>query len=38
MKKKCTSEYWLRDGVHPSSAGHGLIKNEGIKAFEQVKN
>ena len=25
--------YWLRDGVHPSAAGHELIKNEWLKAF-----
>ena len=26
--------YWLVDGVHPSSAGHCLIKDEMMKAFE----
>ncbi len=29
--------YWLRDGVHPSAAGHELIKREWLKAFEQLK-
>lgn len=29
--------YWLYDGVHPSPAGHELIKNEWLKAFEQLK-
>lgn len=29
--------YWLRDGVHPTAAGHELIKQEWLKAFEQVK-
>ena len=32
-----TNDYWLKDGVHPSSAGHELIKNEWLKAFEQLK-
>lgn len=26
--------YWLRDGVHPTQAGHELIKREWIKAFK----
>lgn len=30
-------DYWLRDGVHPTPAGHELIKNEWLKAFEQLK-
>ena len=29
--------YWLRDGVHPTFAGHALIKNAWLKAFEQMK-
>ena len=29
--------YWLRDGVHPTYAGHELIKQEWLKAFEQLK-
>ena len=29
--------YWLRDGVHPTPAGHELIKREWLKAFEQMK-
>ena len=29
--------YWLGDGVHPTSAGHELIKNEWVKAFELLK-
>lgn len=31
------AEYWLFDGVHPSEAGHELIKNEWLKAFESIK-
>lgn len=26
-------EYWLRDGVHPTSAGHELIAREWLKTF-----
>ena len=29
--------YWLIDGVHPSAAGHELIKNAWLEAFEQLK-
>ena len=29
--------YWLWDGVHPSAAGHELIKREWLKAFETMK-
>ena len=29
--------YWLRDGVHPTYAGHELIKQEWLKAFAQIK-
>lgn len=29
--------YWLRDGVHPTPAGHELIKREWLKAFETIK-
>ena len=28
--------YWLADGVHPSAAGHELIKNAWLEAFEQM--
>ena len=30
-------DYWLMDGVHPTPAGHELIKQEWLKAFEQLK-
>jgi lysophospholipase L1-like esterase len=26
--------YWLADGVHPTAAGHCLIKDEMMKIFE----
>jgi lysophospholipase L1-like esterase len=29
--------YWLADGVHPTPAGHELIKGEWLKAFEQLR-
>ena len=29
--------YWLQDGVHPTPAGHELIKLEWHKGFVQVK-
>ena len=29
--------YWLIDGVHPTPAGHELIKGEWLKAFEQLR-
>ena len=29
--------YWLADGVHPTPAGHELIKREWLKAFEKMK-
>ena len=28
--------YWLRDGVHPTAAGHELIKNAWLEAFETI--
>ena len=28
--------YWLSDGVHPTPAGHNIIKNEWIKAFGEL--
>lgn len=32
-EKRAVSQYWLFDGVHPTSAGHELIKREWIKVF-----
>lgn len=29
--------YWLADGVHPTPAGHELIKREWLKTFELIK-
>ncbi|MBQ8231431.1 MAG: SGNH/GDSL hydrolase family protein [Lachnospiraceae bacterium] len=30
------NNYWLKDGVHPSTAGHELIKREWIIAFKKI--
>lgn len=29
--------YWLHDGVHPSAAGHALIQQAWLKAFQQIR-
>ena len=31
--KLAPADYWLRDGVHPTTAGHELIKREWMKRF-----
>ena len=36
--KKAPNEYWLKDGVHPTRAGHELIKREWLKAFNELNN
>lgn len=37
--KLAPNHYWLRDGIHPTTAGHELIKREWIKCFkESVKS
>ncbi len=33
---KAPAEYWLHDGVHPSSAGHALIANCWEKEFSDI--
>ena len=30
-------EYWLSDGVHPTSAGYELLKREWLDAFNEIK-
>lgn len=35
--KLASNEYWLRDGVHPTTAGHELIKREWLKYFRELK-
>jgi lysophospholipase L1-like esterase len=31
-----SNDYWTRDGVHPTAAGHTLIKRAWLKAFENL--
>jgi lysophospholipase L1-like esterase len=31
-----SNDYWLRDGIHPTAAGHEIIKREWIKAFKEL--
>lgn len=31
-----SNDYWTRDGVHPTAAGHTLIKRAWLKAFEKM--
>ena len=33
--KVCEPSYWLGDGVHPTVAGHGIIKQECIKVCDK---
>lgn len=35
--KLAPASYWLRDGVHPTSAGHELIARAWIETFETIK-
>ncbi|MBR5923175.1 MAG: SGNH/GDSL hydrolase family protein [Clostridia bacterium] len=35
--EKTGGEYWLKDGVHPTFAGHELIAREWLRAFEKMK-
>ena len=34
--KLAPNDYWLGDGVHPTEAGHEIIKREWIKAFKNL--
>lgn len=34
--KQAPASYWLKDGVHPTPMGHWIIKNEWIKAFQEM--
>lgn len=34
--KKAPADMWLRDGVHPTPAGHEIIKREWIKCFKTL--
>ena len=35
-RKLAQASYWLRDGVHPTPMGHWIIKNEWMKAFQEI--
>ena len=35
--KLTTADMWLHDGVHPTAAGHGIIKREWIKCFSGIE-
>lgn len=37
LTKMAPAEYWLFDGVHPTVKGHEFIKNEWLKAFEELE-
>ncbi len=34
--KQAPNEFWLMDGVHPTAAGHELIKREWLKRKEEI--
>lgn len=34
--QKAPVEFWTRDGVHPTTAGHQIITNEWIKAYKSL--
>ena len=36
LAEKTENSYWLSDGVHPTTAGHELIKREWIKHFAKL--
>ncbi len=35
-EKKAPAAHWLWDGVHPTAAGHEIIKREWIRAFREL--
>lgn len=35
--KLAPNEFWLRDGVHPTYAGHKLIADQWLAMFEKIK-
>ncbi len=34
--KLAPEDYWLRDGIHPTPAGHEIIKREWIRGFRKL--
>jgi len=37
QRQESSDGYWLLDGVHPSAAGHELIKREWLKGFAELR-
>ena len=37
ISKNTENNYWLSDGVHPTAAGHNLLKEEWLKAFKEIE-
>ncbi len=37
VAKNAPADMWLHDGVHPTAAGHGIIKREWMKCFSGIK-
>ncbi|MBP3337043.1 MAG: SGNH/GDSL hydrolase family protein [Clostridia bacterium] len=35
--EKAPASYWLADGVHPTAAGHEIIKREWLSTFESLE-
>ncbi len=35
--KKAPSEYWTKEGVHPTACGHEIIKRLWLETFEKIK-
>ena len=35
--KQAPVEYWVSDGVHPTPAGHEIIKRQWLKAFDMLE-
>lgn len=35
--EQAPASYWLKDGVHPTPMGHWVIKNEWIKALQEIR-
>jgi len=36
LSRTAPTEYWLRDGVHPTAMGHEYIKTEWLRAFRAL--
>lgn len=34
--QQAPAEYWLSDGVHPTPAGHEIIKRQWLKGFDML--